>query len=168
MSTLCRAERNGRNMQGQTCISPESSQVDFLQTHLSAFLKGGRPPVQFRRSQSQSVTVIISLKRRDHPPSQHLPGMKPLKGGLKKVRKFPIIRKISEIFRINSPFPKLFRIIFLGARPSRSLCGASRAALPGKGVSGETPDTTRETRAIPGQTDAAGQDGSRIHVNTLT
>ena len=64
----------------------------FCQTHLSAFLKGGRPPVQFRRSQSQSVAVIRSLKWRDHPPSQHLPGVKPLKGRVKEGR------KISDFF----------------------------------------------------------------------
>ncbi len=36
-----------------------------------------------------------------------------------------------------------------GARPSRSLCGASRAALPDKDVFGGTPDTARETHALP-------------------
>ena len=36
-----------------------------------------------------------------------------------------------------------------GSRPSRSLCGASRAALPVKDVSGGTPDTARETHALP-------------------
>src|SRR5208283_5209195 len=35
-----------------------------------------------------------------------------------------------------------------GARPSRSLCGASRAALPVKDVFGGTPNTARETHAL--------------------
>ena len=36
-----------------------------------------------------------------------------------------------------------------GARPSRSLCGASRAAIPVKDVPGGTPGTARETHALP-------------------
>jgi hypothetical protein len=36
-----------------------------------------------------------------------------------------------------------------GARPSRSLGGASRAALPDKDVFGGTPNTARETHALP-------------------
>ena len=75
----------------------------FCQTHLSAFLKGGRPPVQFRRSQSQSVAVIISLKWRDHPPSQHLPGVKPLKGRVKEGR------KISDYFFGSATVPVAVR-----------------------------------------------------------
>jgi hypothetical protein len=36
-----------------------------------------------------------------------------------------------------------------GARPSRSLGGASRPALPVKDVFGGTPNTARETHALP-------------------
>src|ERR1700677_3565849 len=36
-----------------------------------------------------------------------------------------------------------------GARPSRSPCGASRAALLEKDVFGGTPNTARETHALP-------------------
>jgi hypothetical protein len=36
-----------------------------------------------------------------------------------------------------------------GARPSRLLCGASRAAFSGKDVSGGTPNTARATHALP-------------------
>jgi hypothetical protein len=36
-----------------------------------------------------------------------------------------------------------------GSRPSRSLCGASRAALPVKDVSGGMPITARGTHALP-------------------
>jgi hypothetical protein len=46
---------------------------------------------------SQSVAVIKSLKRRDHPPSQHLPGMKPLKGWVKEGRKISDKQPFSEI-----------------------------------------------------------------------
>ena len=35
------------------------------------------------------------------------------------------------------------------ARSSRSRCGASRAALPGKAVLAETPNAARETHALP-------------------
>ena len=41
-----------------------------------------------------------------------------------------------------------FETFFRGARPSRSLCGASRAALPGKLVIGETPNIARERHAL--------------------
>jgi hypothetical protein len=83
MSTLCRAAQKWQKYGG----AETSENPFFCQTHLSAFLKGERPPVQFRRSQSQSVAVIRSLKWRDHPPLQHLPGMKPLKGRVKEGRK---------------------------------------------------------------------------------
>jgi hypothetical protein len=117
MSTLCRAE-----WKWQKCGGAETSENPFFcQTHLSAFLKGGRPPVRFRRSQSQSVAVIISLKRRDHPPSQHLLGLKPLKGRVKGGR------TISDyFFRVERPFYRAAA----ARRRTRSLCGASRAALP--------------------------------------
>jgi hypothetical protein len=73
---------------------------------------------------------------------------------------FRIIGNISEIFRKNSPFPKLFRIYFLaGARPfyraagarrrTRSPGGASCDALPHKDVPGGTPSTACETHALP-------------------
>src|SRR5208283_419948 len=45
-------------------------------------------------------------------------------------------RKISDLF-------------FRGARPSRSPCGASRAAHPVKDVFGGTPNTARKTHALP-------------------
>jgi hypothetical protein len=43
----------------------------------------------------------------------------------------------------------LERLNVQGARPSRSLGGASRAALQAKDVFGGTPNTARETHALP-------------------
>jgi hypothetical protein len=74
---------------------------------------------------------------------------------------FRVIKKVATMACTNSaPCAKMARMStlcraerklrnVLGARPSRSLCGASRAAHPVKDVFGGTPNTARETHALP-------------------
>jgi len=144
MSTLCRAAQwqkyTGADLPAVADLyaivaaaTADAAQVGtsenpfFCQTHLSAFLKGGRPPVQFRRSQSQSVTVIKSLKRRDHPPSQHLPGMKPLKGRVKEGPKISDNPKNFGNISDKQPFSEIISDYFFWERDRPGRCAGRLA-----------------------------------------
>jgi hypothetical protein len=95
MSTLCRAKWNGQgNDWGER---PSRSLGGASRAALPVKdVFGGTP----------------NTARETHALQTHLSDF--LKGRVKEGRRFRIIRKFSEIFRENSPFPKKFRIIFFG------------------------------------------------------
>ena len=133
MSTLCRAgqkwQRNGEPAIFSLFPCQKFPCHNFL-SNPSAILP---PGVAARRSLSQRSAVLRNAE-------------------LKEGATFRIIRKISEIFRKNSPFPKKFRVYFLrwSDRPGRWAARLAPHFRPKMCLAGR-PYTARETHALPDQ-----------------
>jgi hypothetical protein len=100
--------------------------------------------------------VIKSLKWRDHPPSRHLPGLKPLKGRVKEGRKISDNQKNFGNISEKQPFSEIIPDYLFCTNPVK-MERANRKSV-----------SVHESVSVkPGQTDAAGKSGRLIHTNTL-